>query len=362
MILALAAVMLAACHREKELTPTPVSVADKFPFPQEGTPADAQAVLDEIYELYGVKVIYKDFTEKDLNRSWLSPSSGAESTYTWDELEGDKLRAAAETLRDKVFGLLPAEIVKVAAKSCPYLYLTDNLLWDVQTMGGGGVVQYTIPTYPQRALDGMAVNLQMDANPDDYKYKVFYPALIAGEFFNQAFNLGAITLSKEFYSMLGPIRAGLYDYNLAARENDPERYWARQGHIPRVDVRSGNIGAGKIRVTKSFAFTPHMGRAPLTGTYAEIPDTFLFLCLDRNWRTYDDEQGVPNDNTLTGVFYDCPRLVDRLELFTAEMARQGIDFDEIQEKLYAGTTVNTDPSRIYIDSTQTPGDPNTYIY
>ncbi len=360
LLLTICAFIMCACYKEDKITPSLIGgAADKFDFPQEGTPVDVQAVLDEIYEDYGVKVIYKDFTSMDLNRAWLSPTTGVGSEITWEYItDNDKLLEAVTTLRDKVFGLLPAEIMKPALKAFPYIYLLDNLQQHTRVLGGGTVTTaYAI--YPTRALDGMAVNLQLDAEPDNYLYKVYFPVYIAGEFFNQAFYLGNITLSKTLFVdvMSDAMRAGMWSYNWTndgmpshnGVASSPEMYWARQGWVPRI-----NTVSGIPQVSKGSTHTASPGRAPLTGTWAEVPETFIYLCVDRNWRTFDDEEGVANDGTLTGVFYDCPKLIERLELFTSEMAAQGIDFEEIQEKLYAGTTITTYPATTTLNTTTTP--------
>jgi hypothetical protein len=335
----LAALVLAGCHGEKDLVPTQLgSITDKFDFPQ-GT-SEADEIFERIYEKYGTKVIYKDFTVMDLERSWVSQvdSGGGEVKYMFDYVtDPDKLLEAARTFENKIFGLMPEETVRTIMRAYPYIYLLDNLHYQQ-----AGKV-YTEIIYPVKPLDGIAVNLQLGAAADDYTAKVYHPVRLAAEFLARGVVRGTIEIPAEFNDLKGTMQVGNLTSFLVVSA-DPERYdnyWARQGRLPFIST-SGMAGVGKT--SKGQQNVPM--NKDLSDTQRDVPWAFIFLSTDRNWRTYDDQRGVMDD-TNTGVFYDCPRLVERLEVLTRAMKEQGIDFDEIQRRLYDdpddNSTVVTNP-------------------
>ncbi len=337
----LAALLLTGCYSEDPLKATEMEgLSSKFDFPQGTTEADA--VFERIYEKFGTQVIYKDFTERDLLRSWTLPSgyAGGDLTYLYKYVtDPDKLLEAALTIEKKVFGLLPEDIMKEVLKPYPYLYLTD----DLRLIMMGGRIDDPTMLYPVKALDGLGINLQLDAAPDDYTYKVFFPLRLAVEFFIQAFNKKLITMSPEFYAMKGSTTTSLRSYVRAM--SDPlqyDNYWARQGYLQLISFDKGIPKDGLGKTGKAGDYQSNSAIPPLTEVDKEIPWFFIFLSTDRNWRTYDDVNAGPGDDgTLSGIFYDCPMLVNRLELYTAEMKRQGIDFEEIQRILYDDPTDNS---------------------
>lgn len=335
----LSVILFAGCYNEGALTPTKLDkITGKFEFPQ-GT-SEADEIFERIFEKYGTQVIYKDFTEADLNRSWMSPTGNMSTTpATYEYItDPDALLEAARTIEDKILGLMPEDVMRRVLRSYPYIYLTDNL--KSYDMAGEAYVEFF---YPVRALDGITINLQLNADADDYVYKVYYPLRIALEFFNQAFSQGLITVPEEFYSLYGPQENGrLVTFQRSLEDpSSYDNYWARQGRLPYI----GSF-TGVANLSKTYLWRQNSLLEPLTADNRETPWFFVFLSTDRNWRTYDDGQGVV-DNTNQGVFYDCPRIVDRLELFYDSMQEQGIDFDEIQRRLYDdeddNSTVVTNP-------------------
>ena len=338
----LAALLLTGCYSEDAIKPTQLeSMLDKFDFPQ-GT-SEADEIFERIFEKYGTKVIYKDFTKMDVERAWINQADASQGGIATETTFGyitdpDDLLEAARTIEDKIIGLLPEDVMKKVLRAYPYIYLTDKLR-QYNLIG----VADTICIYPVKALDGIAINLEINADPDDYTYKVYYPLRIAMEFFNQAIMQKFITIPEEFYTMNGPIANG-YLRSFQRSAEDPllyDNYWARQGRIPHI----GSI-KGLASLSKTYQWNINTRVEPLTVLDRDTPWCFVFLSTDRNWCTYDDVQGVV-DNTTQGIFYDCPRIVERLELFYNAMKQQGIDFDDIQRRLYDNpddySTVDTNP-------------------
>lgn len=374
----LTALLLAGCYNEGELAPSQLDgIGSKFNFPQGTTQADE--IFKRIYEKYGTKVIYKDFTEQDLQRGWVNSAQSSAVVYEYDYItdEADLLEAAM-IIEEKILGLFPEETMKKVLRSYPYIYLTDNLHSITQSLVGP-VTDY-LSIYPIRALDGIGINLQLDHLPktdaqieaeirvanqtvvnnggvgkteaqlladidtavkkQKYRFRVYHPLRIAVEFYNQAFYKGWITVSEDFYKKGELGTTLLRSYNRSTE--DPaiyDNYWARQGRMPFVSPLNG-----VPFMSKSWSWQNQIAISPLTGKYIEIPFCLIFLATDRNWRTYDDVKGVP-DETLTGIFYDCPLLTNRLQIYYDEMKEQGIDCDKIQRILYetGNVGINTNP-------------------
>ena len=285
-----------------------------------------------------------------MNRSWLSPSGQdlIKTEWKWTYATDEQIESAATTLEQKVFALLPDAIVKAGMRPYPYMYLIDGL-YPVSS----GLL---LPLYPTKALDGMAVNLELSAMPGNYTHKVFFPLRIAAEIFISACSQGIISIPDAFFDGIGQD-----DYISWNSASDPaqgggpgteqyERYWARRGRIPFIGVE-GQIAVGKNTRYNGGRAT---AIAPLTQKDSEAAYFFMFLSLDRHWRSYFEEGNI---------FYDCPLLENRITMFCNRMKDiYGIDFDAIQEKLYAGTGVDTSPDRLYDRVRDKDKNYQTYIY
>ncbi|MDR1883994.1 MAG: hypothetical protein LBR26_14610 [Prevotella sp.] len=343
----LAVLALSGCEKET-ITPTRVeSAASKFDFPQGTSPSDD--VIKDIYEKYGVKLIYKDFTQKDMDRAWKSPEgeSFISTRCDWKYLDVDtQLDPAISILQEKVFGLLPENVVRAALRSCPYIYVAD----DIHYITGSRV---KMSVYPVKALDSWTVSLGLDyQQPDNYSTRVVYPAQIMLEMFVYAYVEGAITMPSGFFDGLDTYGMTITSRNeaKAAGEGtlDYQNYWARRGFLPFISPESGRIFTGPSSPSCSINVTP----MHLLGTAArEIPQFFLFLCLDTHWKEYFEPGNI---------FEDCPKLQARLDMFNNRMKDvYGIDFDVIREKLYENSTVDRTPDRYA--ATSDSGNPS-FIY
>ena len=339
--------LLTGCYKEAPLVPTQMgSVADKFDFPQ-GT-ASYDEVFQRINNEYGIKVIYKDFTENDINRAWQSPTGGEISVgYIWNYLvDEQQLNTVAAILEQKVFPLLPDTIMKAASQAYPYMYLMDKLY------APSNMAHFAL--YPVNAFDGITVNLEATADSDNYSYRVFFPLRVAVEYFMFAFNKGMIPdLPSSFYTAVGSVSIFNYvsRYWAATRPDRYNDYWARNGELPSISSYSGRITIGQYSGWMRSSALP-----PITGSSWEVPYFFMYLSLDPNWRANFDTGGV---------FEDCDRLKTRVEMFYNYMKGYGIDFDKIQEILYSGTTVDKRSpwERMYIRNvTPSTEDANKYIY
>jgi hypothetical protein len=359
----LSVIFLSACYHEDEIAPTILeSVTDKFEFPQGTSPADA--IFKRIYDTYGVKVIYKDFTQSDIDRSWQSPNSAFDNIkYQWDYVDEQHILEAAEILDQKVFGLFPEEVIRTAARAYPYIYLVNGLRTVIP-----GLSESHYPLYPTRALDGITINLELGAAPDNYTYKVYYPMRIATEFFISAYYqmYEKAPLPEIFYTSVGDRKSATYylSYDLAHSKqpdkNHPDPlndYWAKQGRIPPFG------SYGQIMIGPRTGYQQETAIQPLDGQHKEIPFFFMYLCVDPHWREHFKNE--PNR-----FFAGCDLLEIRLNTFYDYcLDNYGIDFDKVQKRLYAGTTVDTTwvyPDRVYARKSAAGSNPfevvSKYIY
>jgi hypothetical protein len=176
---------------------------------------------------------------------------------------------------------------------------------------------------------------------------VFFPARIALEFFMDAFSRGDIVLPESWFERGPATDFDLVSWSIANR--DPARYdffWARQGRLPSISMN------GLIRMGRNSGFANNSEIAPLGGRYVEVPHFFMYLAMDPNWREHFNPGGI---------FYDCPRLEYRLNVFFDTMLAHGIDMDAIQETLFSATTIDTSIDRILVRDEASP-EVGTYIY
>jgi hypothetical protein len=242
------------------------------------------------------------------------------------------LGTAIGILKEKVFDLLPAAVVKSGLSAYPYLYVVNNIHY----VGGSGE---QMALYPAKGLDSWMLNVALDyQQTDNYSMRVVYPAQIMCEIFVYAYAGGAITMPREFFEGFDAPRPGEIKTRNAANTAGPgtldyENYWARRGFSPFIST-IGRIFTGPSHSSSAINASV---MPPLTEPTREISQFFLFLCLDTHWREYF---------TTGNIFEDCPKLKTRLDMFNDRMKNEyGIDFDTIREKLYEGSTMDTSATR-----------------
>ena len=67
----LALLFFSACGDEEKLTPSDIDSMSRFEFPEGDSEADQ--IFSDIYDKFGVQVIYKNWVEKDWTKSWTNP-------------------------------------------------------------------------------------------------------------------------------------------------------------------------------------------------------------------------------------------------------------------------------------------------
>lgn len=104
----LAVLLLVSCYKEDKLTVTKDVQIELFKFPQGDNPWDKEIV--EIYEKYGVKLIYKDYDPVKFNGSWLAADNKSE--HFGEDLNEEQVQYNVDFFKNEVFKYVSPELVK----------------------------------------------------------------------------------------------------------------------------------------------------------------------------------------------------------------------------------------------------------
>lgn len=115
----LAAIFCMGCEKEDTLTPSEGGILSRFEFPQGNQSWDETA--KEIYNRFGVYVIYKDLSNPDFNHSW---TGAAGLSYFGGSLNDQQAEIAVNFLKRHIFAYLDRRIL--AKIFPPYWYLAYN--------------------------------------------------------------------------------------------------------------------------------------------------------------------------------------------------------------------------------------------
>lgn len=130
-----------SCYDEDIIDPTPdpLALAGGIEFPQGDNPWDNDAL--EIYKNFGVKLIYKNITEKDLNKSWTNGGLGGSSSKIFENCLNDEMGAFYITfMKDHVFPYLNREVTDRVFPM--YWYLVYN--YSIFSSMVPGVLEYYV--------------------------------------------------------------------------------------------------------------------------------------------------------------------------------------------------------------------------
>lgn len=120
-----ACLILTSCYEDDTIIPDEFGGSGRFEFPQGTNSWDEE--IGEIYNNYGVRLIYKGIKEEDFNQSWLggSTSSGGFGTMTYhmrDCISDEMIQFYVSFMKDHIFSFTSPQI---RAKVFPmYWYLT----------------------------------------------------------------------------------------------------------------------------------------------------------------------------------------------------------------------------------------------
>lgn len=194
-LLMLFAILFVGCSDEDSLTPSELEIS-RYDFPQGSESWDKN--FDKIYQEHGTQLLYKEFTQKDLNKNWVEDPFGAVNESSWDyykEDSTDTLQVLSEYLKNRIFAYLNPEISKQTFKQ--YIYLL-NRYQNKTTFGP--VVNITPLPLTTEGIDNWIVSLPAaliyNENPTD-EQKHIRDRIIA-EYFKTAFARGVIAAPKGF--------------------------------------------------------------------------------------------------------------------------------------------------------------------
>lgn len=112
----LGSLLFISCYDEDKLTSSVEDGnVDRFEFPQGTNTWDE--TIQELYEKFGVTLIYKGVTSTDLNRSWINVTSN----YSATELSDEEVEFTVNFLKNQVFAYLSPEVMHKIWR--PYWFL-----------------------------------------------------------------------------------------------------------------------------------------------------------------------------------------------------------------------------------------------
>lgn len=129
-----------SCYNEDIINPTPdpLALAGGFEFPQGNNSWDNDVM--KIYQDFGVKIIYKDITEKDLNKNWTNGGVGS-SSRVFENCLNDEMGAFYITfMKNHIFPYLNREVTDRVFPM--YWYMVYN--YSVFTSIIPGVLEYYV--------------------------------------------------------------------------------------------------------------------------------------------------------------------------------------------------------------------------
>ena len=178
----LALLFFSACGDEEKLTPSDIDSMSRFEFPEGDSEADQ--IFSDIYDKFGVQVIYKNWVEKDWTKSWTNPGVVENIGYIgrhYENGEVDSLNLAARFVRDNYFAYLSEDIVKKTHP--PYLYLV-NAYAGKTVMGAYTYIAYAVTSVP--GLDFTVLSLSGSPTASSSTANIiFQDNFLSTELFNQ---------------------------------------------------------------------------------------------------------------------------------------------------------------------------------
>ncbi len=138
--------LLSSCYDEDALTPGDRVIESRFEFPQGNDEWDKD--LQDIYDEFGIYVIYKNYTEDDFDRSWNGGGGGAQAHYSGFDVKEEHVVDAINFIKNHMFAYLNRDVVQQALP--PYLYLAYDLAARMELMPG-----YITKSGPNISFSGM---------------------------------------------------------------------------------------------------------------------------------------------------------------------------------------------------------------
>ncbi len=205
-------VTLCACHEEDEIVPSGNYSPIRGGFPQ-GT-SQYDSLIYDIKQEYGVYLLYKDITEEDLNRDWVSAGTGdiyvagyedERNDWSWN-LPDEHLPFYVNYFNNYIFPNISQEFAK---SSFPVkIYMIHNLRTEPRDFGedssdnGGGTTVDPYKTIKLGNFDNWAISFKeeiINATDNDTILKQ-QRCVFMIEAIKNAMDKGEITSPDEFWT------------------------------------------------------------------------------------------------------------------------------------------------------------------
>ena len=246
------AAMFSSCNEEEEIIPTGDYSPIRGGFPQGTTAYDS--LIYDIKQEYGVYLLYKDITEEDLNRDWVSVGTGDIYVGGYEEERNDRswnlpqehLPFYVDYFYNYIFPNISHDFAK---SSFPVkIYMIHNLRTEPRDFGddsGENVGGTTVGPYKTIKLgnfDNWAISFKdeiINGSDTEYALKQLRCVFMI-EAIKNAMSKGEITSPEEFWVGFDFGTDKKMDHKDPSKEN----YKYKLGFI---DVPNDNFGTGQLK-------------------------------------------------------------------------------------------------------------------
>ena len=320
-------VSFTSCHKEEEIVPSGNYSPIRGGFPQGTSKYDS--LIYDIKQEYGVYLIYKDITEEDLNRDWVSVGTGdlyvagyedERNLGAWD-LPQEQLPFYVDYFYNYIFPNISREF---ANSSFPVkIYMIHNLRTEPRDFGedsganSGGTTLDPYKTIKLGNFDNWAISFKNEIiNGSDTEYALKQMRCVFMiEAIKNAVSKGEITSPDEFWTGFD---FGT-DKKMEHYDSLKDNYKYKLGF---VDVPNDNFGTGQLKqlwrpmetITSCYYWEK--------GKYEQY-DLFKAYIKNAMWLTPEEfEERYPSDKY--------PMIKEKYEIVTDHMKEQyGIDLKGI---------------------------------
>lgn len=123
----IACLTLASCYDEDSITPSAPGDTGRFEFPQGNNSWDND--IYDLYTEYGVRLIYKDITDKDFSKSWIGGSTGMVTYYGAGTVSDEMTQFYVKFMKDHVFHYLNTQVTEKILPMYWYLAFNFHNVW-----------------------------------------------------------------------------------------------------------------------------------------------------------------------------------------------------------------------------------------
>lgn len=128
----IACLALASCYDEDSITPSAPGDTGRFEFPQGNNSWDDD--IYDIYNEYGVRLIYKDILDQDFSKSWIGGNTGMITYHGAGCINDEMTQFYVKFMKEHVFHYLNPQITEKILPMYWYLAFNFHNVWTFPTM------------------------------------------------------------------------------------------------------------------------------------------------------------------------------------------------------------------------------------